>query len=80
MTTQGSPTAGGRSRSLLAALRAAPGTTQRVAQLEAEVAQLRRRVDELEVSQAAVNGVRDDVRALTETLTEELNRLAGGTS
>jgi prefoldin subunit 5 len=53
-----------------------PATNQRVAQLEAELSRLQRRVDDLEVNLAAVNCVRDDVRALTESVTEELNRLA----
>jgi chromosome segregation ATPase len=76
MTTQGSSTAEGRGRSLLGAFRSVPATNQRVAQLEAELSRLQRRVDDLEVNLAAVNGVRDDVRALTESVTEELNRLA----
>jgi hypothetical protein len=76
MTTQGSPTSGGRGRSLLGAFRSVPATNQRVAQLEDELSRLQRRVDELEVNLAAVNGVRDDVRSLTESVTEELNRLA----
>ncbi len=76
MTTQGSSTAGGRGRSLLGAFRSVPATNQRVAQLEAELSRLQRRVDDLEVNLAAVNCVRDDVRALTESVTEELNRLA----
>lgn len=76
MTTQGSPTSSGRGRSLLGAFRSVPATNQRVAQLEDELSRLQRRVDELEVNLAAVNSVRDDVRALTESLTEELNRLA----
>jgi hypothetical protein len=74
MTTDGSPDDAGRSRSLLGVVRAVPGTTARVEHLEAELVALRRRVDELERSLAAVHAIRDDVRALTESVTEELNR------
>jgi outer membrane murein-binding lipoprotein Lpp len=77
MTTAPPSTGAGSSSSLLRAFRSVPATTQRVTQLEAEVDQLRRRVDELERDVDAVNAVRDQVRALTETVTEELNRLAG---
>lgn len=76
MTTDGSRSAAGRGRSLLGAFRSVPATNERVAHLEAELARVQRRVDELEVDLAAVSGVRDQVRELTETLTEELNRLA----
>ena len=76
MTSDGSNRKGAGDRSLLGAVRAAPGMAGRVAHLESEVDQLRRRVDELEGTAAALDVVRDDVRSLTETLTEELNRLA----
>lgn len=77
MTSQGSTDVGGRS--LLRAFRSVPATNQRVAQLEADLATLQRRVDELEVNLAAVNGVRDDVRQLTEQVTEALNQVADHT-
>jgi predicted nucleic acid-binding Zn-ribbon protein len=76
MSTEGTTSASGRGRSLMGVVKAVPGTTGRVERLEAEVAQLQRRVDDLERNLAAVHAVRDEVRTLTETLTEELNRLA----
>ncbi len=75
MTSEGSNRSGAGERSLLGAVRAAPGMAGRVAHLESEVDRLRRRVDELEGTAAALDAVRDDMRALTETVTEELNRL-----
>lgn len=74
MTADGPTTDTARGRSLLGVVRAVPGTTARVEHLEAELVALRRRVDELERSLAAVHAIRDDVRALTESVTEELNR------
>lgn len=73
MTSQGTSDQGA-GRSLLGTVRAARSVPTRTEALEQELDQLRRRVADLEASLAAVDAVRDEVRSLTETVTEELNR------
>lgn len=67
-------------RSLVGTIRSAPGLAGRVEELEAEVARLRERVQVLESTVTALDAVRDEVAALSIAFTEELNRVAGGST
>ncbi len=53
---------------------------ERINRLESSLDQTRQQVEELRESVQAIDAVRDDVRELTENLTEQLNRIAANLS
>ncbi len=61
-------------------LRSLPSLMERINRLESSLDQTRQQVEELRESVQAIDAVRDDVRELTENLTEQLNRIAANLS
>jgi small-conductance mechanosensitive channel len=71
-----SPSGVTRAHRPLRAARSLPAILERMDQLEAELRDANRRIDELQASVAAIGAVRDEVRDLTEQVTEQLNDLS----
>ena len=61
-------------------VRTIPAILERLDRLEQTLDETRTQLDELRNSVAAIGAVRDDVRELTERLTEELNRISDSLS
>lgn len=60
----------------LRSVRSIPAMLERLDRLEDAVGDANRRIDELQVSVAAIGAVRTDVRDLTEQVTEQLNAIS----
>lgn len=71
-----SPSSARRAIGTVASVRAIPAMLERLDRLEAAVGEATRRIDELQESMASLPTVRDDVRRLTEHLTEQLDEIS----